>query len=215
MNKNNTRPEEFNQEVYIAKAAALAGMSPSQSQLQSKALENELANTIDSLNFKEHTPAIVWPIGPQLIGPYAKARRVAAAYARLNQFERALQIIELTEIERQQARSVDNEVDQKIKQLTKPWANFCDPIDLMLDKSEILIRQGKLQAAQAILENVSKHDQYQNPIHIKRLLLKRAKIADLAGNTKHQAKYTNEAAAIIDSSSKKFDPTIETFGFLD
>ena len=85
----------------------------------------------------------------------------------------------------------------------------------MLDKSEILIRQGKLQAAQAILENVSKHDQYQNPIHIKRLLLKRAKIADLAGNTKHQAKYTNEAAAIIDSSSKKFDPTIETFGFLD
>lgn len=200
---------EIKLEISIARASALIGLS------QWSALEIELAKIISSLNFKENSPAIVWPIGPQLTGPYVKARRVAAAYVRLNQLDLALSILDQAERERRHAMSIKTAEVPKIIRLDKPWADLCRPIDLMMDKSEILIRQGKLQEAEVLLHEASQQEHEQDPANQKRLLLKRSNIAALKGDIKLKAHYLNEAVAIIDSNQEKFDPTINTFNFLN
>lgn len=200
---------EFKLEISIARASALIGLS------QGPALEIELAKIINSLNFKEYTPAMVWPIGPQPTGPFAKARRVAAAYVNLNQLDHALSVLDQAELERKQAISLETADSPNSKRLKKPWADLCRPIDLMIDKSEILIRQGKLLEAEVLLNDASKQEHKQNPADQKRILLKRSNIAALKGDIKLKTHYLNEAAAIIDSHQEKFDPTMKTFDFLN
>nr|WP_315466421.1 hypothetical protein [uncultured Undibacterium sp.] len=195
-------------ELSIGKVAALIGLSR---WLDVEAILEELT---DSLNFKEVAPWEAWPFGPQLIGPYSTGRRIVAAYVRLKQYDRALALIDKIEYKRAQVMAEFSATNHQALQL-KPWAALCNRDDLLNDKSEIFIHQGRLKQAEEILKSLSQADSKNQSDIKKRTFLKFAEIEARRGHKKKQQKFLVEANKLdLKDREKLLDPLSETFGYL-
>lgn len=200
--------EDFTMAISCARVATLMGLN------RLAEAESLLAKILASLNYAAMRPWEGTLIGPEPLDPYTTGRKIARIYQRLGQEEEAIHLLDLLEEQRSLViRRFETAKEPKISH--GPWASETPQSDILNDKAEIYISQGKIREAEALLLPILRLTTSADDSGRKRALLKLAFIKKNKGELKEAEQLTQQALSIkIKEQERQHDPMLATFGFI-